>query len=227
MIRAVLFDLDETLLDRTQSLHQFVQEQYQRFRPHFQQLSLEEYWQRFVEVDAQGTVWKGELYQQLIAEEKITGIGCEELREDYLTRFADCCVGFPYLHETLAALAAGGYALGIVTNGPSPFQERNIEALGIRPYFGAILVSEAEGVRKPEAEIFLRAAARLGVGVDEVVFVGDNPDADIAGAQACGMRAIWFSPRARNRCTFADEVCDGLAEMLCVLDRLENGRAHE
>jgi putative hydrolase of the HAD superfamily len=220
MIRALLFDLDETLLDRTQSLTHFVQAQYHRFYPHFQHIPLDLFQQRFVELDARGTVWKDKVYQHLLVEQKITGVGWEELLDDYVARFASSCVGFPHLHEMLRDLKARGYALGIVTNGRSPFQERNIDALGILPYFGAVLVSEAEGVRKPEPEIFLRAAARLGVQAGEVVFVGDNPQADIAGAQRCGMKAIWFSPRATGECTFADAVCGGLDEVVGEVERL-------
>jgi putative hydrolase of the HAD superfamily len=221
MIRALLFDLDETLLDRTQSLTRFVQAQYQRFYSYFHHIPLELFVHRFVELDAQGSVWKDKVYQQLLIEHEITSIGWEELLDDYVMHFAGYCMGFPYLHEMLRELKARGYVLGIVTNGRSPFQERNIDALGIRPYFGAVLVSEAEGVRKPEPEIFLRAAARLGVRADEAVFVGDNPQADIAGAQRCGMKAIWFSPRGIGECTFADGVCGGLDEVVGVVEMLE------
>src|SRR5215207_7029411 len=103
MIRALLFDLDETLLDRTQSLTHFIQAQYRRFYPHFHHISLERFLQRFVELDAQGSVWKDKVYQQLIAEEQITDVGWEELLDDYLTGFAASCVGFPHLHEMLDA----------------------------------------------------------------------------------------------------------------------------
>lgn len=194
-ICAVLFDLDETLLDRTQSLMQFVEQQYTRFDVHLRHIPKETFVQRFVALDARGVVWKDQVYQQLIVEQKIIGIDWQTLLDDYMAHFAASCVGFPHLQEMLEALAARGYTLGIVTNGRSPFQERNIVALGIEHCFSVILVSEAEGVRKPEPEIFLRAAQRLGVRVEEVVFVGDNPQADIAGAQRCGMRAIWFTPR--------------------------------
>lgn len=220
MIRALLFDLDETLLDRTQSLTRFIQAQYQRFYPHLQHIPFDLFQQRFVELDARGTVWKDKVYQQLLIEHEIIGIGWEELLDDYVRYFADSCVGFPHLYEMLRDLKVCGYALGIVTNGRSPFQERNIDALGIRPYFGAVLVSEAEGVRKPDAEIFLRAAARLGVRADETVFVGDNPQADIAGAQRCGMKAIWFTARGIGECAFADGVCGGLDEIVGVVERL-------
>ncbi len=212
-IAAVLFDLDETLLDRAQSLTHFVQAQYQRFYPHVQHIPPLTFLQRFVELDARGTVWKDEVYQQLLTEQEVAGVGWEELLNDYVEHFADACVGFPHLHTMLGALAARGYRLGIVTNGRSPFQERSIAALGIRHYFGTVLVSEAERVRKPDPEIFLRAAARLQARVDEVVFVGDNLQADIAGAQRCGMKAIWFAPHAVGECAFADAVCHGLHEL--------------
>lgn len=213
-IAAVLFDLDETLLDRRQSLTQFVLAQYQRFYPHFQHIPSAAYLRRVVELDANGAVWKDQVYKQLLAELEIMDVGWEELLNDYVAHFAEACVGFPNLHATLDALETKGYKLGIVTNGRSPFQERNIAALGIRHYFGAVLVSEAEGVRKPDPEIFLRAAARLRTQPDKVVFVGDNPQADIAGAQRCGMKAIWFAPRATGSCTFADAVCHGLDEVV-------------
>jgi putative hydrolase of the HAD superfamily len=223
-IAAVLFDLDETLLDRTQSLTRFVQAQYQRFFPHCHHIPPGAFRQRFVELDAHGTVWKDKVYQQLLAEQKFAGVGWEELLNDYVDHFADSCVGFPHLHTMLDALAVRGYRLGIVTNGRSPFQERNIAALGIRHYFGAVLVSEAERVRKPDPEIFLRAAARLQARVDEVVFIGDNPQADIAGAQRCGMKAIWFAPRAVGECAFADAVCNGLHELADLVEGMGASR---
>jgi putative hydrolase of the HAD superfamily len=218
-IAAVLFDLDETLLDRTQSLKQFVLAQYQRFYPHFRHVPSAAFLRRVVELDAHGAVWKDTVYQQLLAELKITSVGWEELLDDYVTHFTDACVDFPNLHATLGALVARGYRLGVVTNGRSPFQEQNIAALRIRHYFGTIMVSEAEGVRKPDPAIFLRAAARLQTRAEEVVYVGDNPQADIAGAQRCGMKAVWFTPRAVGDCAFADAVCNGLDEVLAWVER--------
>lgn len=210
---AVLFDLDETLLDRTQSILKFAQGQYARFYPHLAHVPEERYVRRFVELDARGAVWKDRVYEQLVAEEGIIGLGWQSLLDDYVRNFAAACIGFPLIDETLRQLRADGFALGIVTNGRSPFQERNIEALGIASYFDAILVSEAEGVRKPEPEIFLRAAQRLGFTPAQVIFVGDNAQADVAGAQRCGMKAIWFMPRAVGECLFADGVCGSMAEL--------------
>jgi putative hydrolase of the HAD superfamily len=55
----------------------------------------------------------------------------------------------------------------------------------------AVLVSESEGVSKPAREIFERAAARVGVPVQECCYVGDHPELDVAGATAAAMLAVW------------------------------------
>src|SRR5204863_386245 len=98
---------------------------------------------------------------------------------------------FPDAASTLKALRAQGKRLGVITNGRQAIQNGTIDALGLRPLVDAVLISEAEGVRKPSQAMFERAAARLGVGVAECCHVGDHPDVDVAGARAAGMKAVW------------------------------------
>jgi putative hydrolase of the HAD superfamily len=57
--------------------------------------------------------------------------------------------------------------------------------------FDVVLISEAEGVRKPSAEIFRRALQRCEVEAGESVFVGDHPETDIEGARHAGLLPIW------------------------------------
>lgn len=59
-----------------------------------------------------------------------------------------------------------------------------------------ILISEREGMRKPEPEIFARALRALHVPADDAWFVGDHPVVDVAGAAAAGLSAIW------RRCSY-------------------------
>ena len=78
---------------------------------------------------------------------------------------------------------------GIVTNGAASVQNATLDALEVRDAVNAVLISETEGVRKPDAAIFHRAAERLGVRPDECCFVGDHPTVDIAGAEAAFARS--------------------------------------
>ena len=57
-----------------------------------------------------------------------------------------------------------------------------------------LVVSEEAGVSKPDPAIFRIALDALHVGADEAVMVGDSWAADILGAQAAGIRAVWFNP---------------------------------
>jgi putative hydrolase of the HAD superfamily len=70
-------------------------------------------------------------------------------------------------------------------------QEAKISRLGVSGLMDVVLISEHEGVRKPDAEIFHRALGRLGVSPSDAWFVGDNPEDDIAGAAAAGLRSFW------------------------------------
>lgn len=212
-IKAVLFDLDGTLLDRERSLVDFVQQQHVRFRAVLEPVAPERYVARFVELDAQGHVWKDKVYQQLLAEFSLTNISWDLLLEDYVQNFQRHCRGFPGLHPVLQTLLAQGYRLGLITNGRTAFQQQTIQALGITDYFSTILISEAETVRKPEPEIFRRALRRLGVDAHNATFVGDDPAADIRGAQAVGMRAIWKRRPLERDCVWADAICDDLAQL--------------
>ena len=91
----------------------------------------------------------------------------------------------------LDTLDRSGVPFGIVTNG-SHRQLHKIEALGLDTRATCIFVSEVFGCRKPEAAIFLAAAACLHARPVEILFVGDDPEADVWGAHCAGMRTAWL-----------------------------------
>ena len=219
-INAALFDLDGTLLDRDRSLRAFAQAQYDRFSRHLEPLSRDQFVSRLMALDENGRVWKDEVYRRLLSEAGITGLAWQDLLKDYEQGFRHCCHGFPGLEEMVAALKAEGLRLGLISNGRSPFQEQTFEALGIAEAFDSVVVSEAAGARKPDRRIFELAMDRLKVTARESVFIGDNPEADIAGARAAGLRAIWMRNRHWPECLQASQVCDNLAEIPAAIVRL-------
>jgi FMN phosphatase YigB (HAD superfamily) len=94
--------------------------------------------------------------------------------------------------ECIAELVSGGTPVGILTNGWSELQERKIvRALGNFP--GPVLVSDAVGAYKPSAAAFGLLEAALGVAAADLWYVGDSPLADIDGARAYGLRAVWVN----------------------------------
>lgn len=157
MFKAALFDLDGTLLNRDQSVELFINEQYERLYELLSHIPKEQYISRFIELDNHGYVWKDKVYQQLIDEFKISSITWKELLEDYIGEFNHHCVAFPHIHEMLEELKNNKIALGMITNGYGQFQMANMKALDIEKYFDVILVSEWEGIKKPNPQIFMNA----------------------------------------------------------------------
>ena len=196
MISAVFFDLDGTLLDRTNSLLAFLAEQHAGFFGRLGSADLEKWQSRFLALDQNGRVHKSLVYKALLSEFGGDAEAGGELLEDYRQRCCEHARSFPGMALTLSALRDRGLKLGIVTNGETDFQMRNIRALGLEALVDAVLISGAEGLRKPDAALFQRAAERLNTKPEHCLLVGDNPEADILGAFGAGMRTAWFNAGA-------------------------------
>lgn len=100
---------------------------------------------------------------------------------------------FPDVIEGLGRLRSSGLKMGIITNAYQPMWLRDIEMEehGLLEFFPDCRFSAADlGRLKPHPEVFAKALACLGTTAEETIFIGDNPTADIAGAQAAGMRAV-------------------------------------
>ena len=188
VIKAVFFDLDETLIDRTSSIARYMRKLYARH-----QLPPEGYpafYQRFVELDRYGYAIRAEVFETLLREFAIAAT-VEAWLEDFRQNAWTECECFPDTTHVLQTLRQCGYKLGIITNGSSESQRAKIRAANLAAQVDVILVSAEEGITKPDPAIFLRAAARLHVPPAASLFIGDNPEADILGAQAAGMQGVW------------------------------------
>ncbi|MFZ3578369.1 HAD family hydrolase [Virgibacillus sp. DJP39] len=190
MIRAVLFDLDGTLLDRDQSVRNFIDGQYERMINLLGHIPKQVYTTRFLQLDSHGYVWKDKVYQQMVEEFSIE-LPWGKLLEDYIYEFKHSCIAFPNLIQMLEELKDKSIRMGIITNGKGQFQLDNIRALGIENYFNPILISEWEKLKKPDPLIFHKALNQLGAKPDETIFVGDHPENDIRAAANVGMKTIW------------------------------------
>ncbi len=213
MIRAAVFDLDGTLLDRTTSLRVYLHEQVRRLPQALEATTFKDYLDTFLALDDNGYRERADLFRRIEdAFSMPSGMG-DTLLEDFRKHFPHTCAPFPGARQTLSELQRQGVKMGLVTNGRVASQQPKIEGLGIAGYFGVILISEAEGVRKPDREIFRRALEALDVAPEDAVMVGDNPEADIQGATAFGMKAIWKRDEHWEAPAVVDAVIDDLREL--------------
>jgi FMN hydrolase / 5-amino-6-(5-phospho-D-ribitylamino)uracil phosphatase len=99
---------------------------------------------------------------------------------------------FAEVHPTLEALA-NRFKLGVITNGNA-----DVRRLGLADYFQFALCAEELGIGKPDPKPFTEALKRAGIAAEHAVHIGDHPSDDIAGAQAAGLRAVWFNPQGKT-----------------------------
>ena len=134
--------------------------------------------------------WWGEFVRRVLAELGHSARWEPALRE-LMAAFADPALWyvFPEVAEVLGRLRARSLRLAVVSNWDSRLPAL-LDRLELTGFFDEVLVSALEGVEKPGAEIFRRAADRLGVDPVRCVHVGDSPLDDYRGAESAGMRAV-------------------------------------
>lgn len=94
--------------------------------------------------------------------------------------------------ETLEALRAQDLRIGLLTNGAGIPQRAKIDRFGLERHMDVIVIEGEFGKGKPEREVFEHALDAVGVKADEAWHVGDNLFADIGGARAAGLHAVWI-----------------------------------
>ena len=102
MIRAVLFDLDGTILDRLSSLRVYLYNQVERLPDVLGRVPFVEYMDRLIELDSRGHGDKYQVFRRLERDFAMTSGTWQRLLDDYETYFPHVCVPFPKAHQTLA-----------------------------------------------------------------------------------------------------------------------------
>jgi putative hydrolase of the HAD superfamily len=121
----------------------------------------------------------------------------EQAVEAYFEPFIRSCQLIPGSDEMLKSLA-GRYRLGLVSNFTHPpAVEQILARAGVARFFDEILISGHLGIRKPHPGVFAELLKRFALVPAEILFVGDELEADIVGAQKAGMRTVWMTYRQR------------------------------
>lgn len=192
LIKAIFFDLDETLISRAGAIRAFIADQFHRYAAELEGIDRYEYVGRFLAMEDNGRIPKDMLYPAFVAELNITGIGADALLRDYRRVYPKFASPNPGALQTVERARAAGLSVGVVTNGNAEVQHAKLSSIGIEKLLDAVIISEAVGLRKPDPKIFELAASELAVELEATLFVGDNPEVDIVGAAGAGMRTAWF-----------------------------------
>lgn len=189
-IQAVIFDLDNTILDRTSTFKSFAARFIATYFGHLE--TAEDVLERMIVLDQDGYKDKSELFDQLLDEMPWKAKPQKsELMSFYETEYVKNAVLMNQAKEVLRH-ARSKYKTALITNGRTAIQYGKIDKLGIRDDFDCILVSEEAGVKKPDPRIYNKVLDQLGLQPDQCIYIGDHPVNDIQGAADCGMEAIWL-----------------------------------
>lgn len=188
--KAILFDLDNTILDRTRTFGQFTNAFLNQFFGHVE--TTQEIFDRIIDLDQDGYKDKHELFSELL-DELPWKVRPEhvELMDFYAEQYVKNAVLMDGAMKVVTHLRKT-YTTGLITNGKTHIQYGKIDQLGIRENFDLILVSEEAGVKKPDPRIFEMALNKLHILPEECLFIGDHPVNDVEGAVKAGIPAIWM-----------------------------------
>ena len=127
----------------------------------------------------------------------------------------------PGAREALEEFHRQGLRIGVVSNCSFGQDAIRYELAkhGLAEHLEFVMVSAEYAVRKPNPLLFETAAGKLGLAPRDIWFVGDRLDADVAGAKAAGMTAVWFCPSKDEPSNSADVVVTGWADLLLKVPR--------
>ncbi|MFU0827257.1 MAG: Phosphoglycolate phosphatase [Lachnoclostridium sp.] len=187
VIKAVVFDLDDTLYDELSYVLQGLN-QVSLYLAQKYSIDRQEIFQRMkheLECHGRGKIFD-HVCQQLSIKESI-----EELVYIYRNTVPVLEL-YPDSAQLLKKLKKAGIKTGIITDGSSMVQHRKIEALGLRTMVDYIIVTDdyGTGYAKPSKEPYLDILKKLGCAPGETVYVGDNPYKDFIGAKAVGLATV-------------------------------------
>ncbi|WP_405062312.1 HAD family hydrolase [Kribbella sp. NBC_01505] len=113
----------------------------------------------------------------------------DEFFTGYLDLYRSHWSAYPDARPALEVARSNGWRIGILTNGSTLQQNAKLEAIGLAPLVDVVCTTESLGVSKPDPQSYLQTCAALDVPPAETLMIGDNLALDVHGAQAAGLTA--------------------------------------
>jgi putative hydrolase of the HAD superfamily len=227
-IKAVLFDLDNTLVDflkmKKMSCEAAITAMIDAGLPLPKEKAMRILWDLY---DKYGIEYS-KIFQQFLT--KTLGSIDWKILASGIVAYRSVKTGFlePYPHvmPTLLKLKERGYRLGVVSDAPRMKAWLRLAAMHIADFFDLVVtIDDADGKAKPNPAPYKVALKKLGLDPGEVIFVGDNPNRDILGAKKLGIRTVLAKygewTRAKEKSLRADYEINDVKELLKILGSIK------
>ncbi|MDI3406132.1 HAD family hydrolase [Streptomyces cavernicola] len=201
-IRAVLWDIDDTLFDyaSADTLGMRAHLEAEGILPRYGtataalarwQATTQRHWARFSAGEVDFLTQRRDRVRDFLDEPGLTDPDSDAWFHRYIGHYEAAWALFPDALPALDALA-DGYRHAVLSNSHAEAQERKLRLLGVRDRFEALLCAAQLGVAKPAPEAFHAACRTLALTPAEVAYVGDQPEIDARGAHDAGLLGIWL-----------------------------------
>jgi putative hydrolase of the HAD superfamily len=143
----------------------------------------------------------------------------DDVFTEYLACYQRAWVAFDDVQNTVNALTHAGFALAVLTNGTVGQQNAKLAAIGLAGRVGPVLTAEELRIAKPEPGAYLAACERLGLTPASVLHVGDQYELDVIGPRRAGLHAVHLDrlgqgpPEERERLSSLTRLPDYLAKL--------------
>ncbi|PLV59896.1 YjjG family noncanonical pyrimidine nucleotidase [Thermotoga sp. KOL6] len=200
MKKAILFDLDGTILDFKKSEEIALKKVFLKRKVLLDEEKVFLYTRinrKFWNMLAEGKMSKEKVvvarFKEFLKELNVP-FDPREIAIDYLEALSEEAYFLPGAEEFLEEMKEKGYRMAAVTNGIRFVQENRSRKLNLDRFFEFVLTSEEAGFEKPDPRIFWLALERMNLKKCEIVYVGDDLKSDLEGARNAGIDFILFSP---------------------------------
>ncbi|MFB8248312.1 HAD family hydrolase [Streptomyces sp. NPDC055952] len=205
-IRAVVWDVDDTLFDYTSAdrigmrahlLAEGLLDDYGTAEQALEQWRdiTDRQWARFAAGEATFEAQRRDRVRVFL-DRQLTDEEADAWFQRYITHYEAAWSLFPDVLPVLDALSAT-HRHAVLSNSSLHVQDRKLRALGVHDRFESILCAAELGVSKPEAGAFLAACEALALPPHEVAYVGDHPEIDGRGAAEAGLLSVWIDRGGR------------------------------
>lgn len=131
-------------------------------------------------------------YQILLEEHHLSLEYAQPMCRLYWSTLIAAAQPSPGVIDCLSALKREGYILGVGTDMTADYQLEKLRALQMFPFFSFMVTSEEVLAEKPSQKFFQCCAEKAGVAAEQCLYVGDNLQKDVIGAENAGMIPVWY-----------------------------------
>ena len=228
MLKAILFDLDNTLINFLHFKMETAKAAAAAMVKHgLPATEIQAYGKIFSVYEKKGIEYQKTFYD-VVKQYDLEINQAEKIQQAailaYLRKKFEVLQPYPIVRPTLTRLS-GKYKLGIVTDAPRNKAWQRLILAGLNEHFDFVITHDDTMEKKPHPSVFRLALGKLGVLPEAVLFVGDNTERDIKGAKEAGMRTCLarYGMTGRKQETKADYEIERFEDLLKVVGRMGDG----